>query len=225
MSFKEFVCSGIEKIEGACSVYARTMDKTEVKIMSTCGSDRTMDDVVEDYVGRGWTKTVKAGGVVVEKTTKVTKATVAKVKEKAPLVAVANVAKATVAKVKEKTSVPAVAVAKAAVTVKDKVKDKVTKDKTNKEILDDMAQDKDLAAALHYVYMNPCIKVTVTEIQDSKDVVCDGSAPLVSTRLKNDSALKAGMCGQARKPAPMSAMSRMKSFVLKATSTKLVTVS
>ena len=187
MSFKEFVCSGIEKIEGVCSVYARTMDKTEVKIMSTCGSDRTMDDVVEDYVGRGWTKTVKAGGVVVEKTTAAATTVATKVKDVVPMV------------------VP-------------------TRKKTTKDILNELAQDKALAAAMQYVYMNPCIKVTVTEIQDSKDVVCDGKAPLVSTRLKNDSALKAGV-GSMRKPAPMSAMSRMKSFVLKATSTKLVTVS
>jgi len=164
------------------------MDKTEVKIMSTCGSDRAIDDVVEDYASRGWTSVKHAGGVVVEKTTAAATTVATKVKDVVPMV------------------VPA-------------------RKKTTKDVLDELAQDKDLAAALHYVYMNPCIKVTVTEIKESMDVVCDGKAPLVSTRLKNDSALKAGMCGQARKPAPMSAMSRMKSFVLKATSTKLVTVS
>lgn len=178
MSFKDVLVS-------ACGVYARAMNKTEEKIMSTCGSDRAIDEVVGDYSSRGWTSVKRASGVVVEKVTAATSTVVGKVK--APMVV-------------------------------------APKTKTTKDILNDMAQDEALAAALQYVYMNPCIKVTVTDIKP--DVVnCDGRAPMVYAGRENNAARKAGACTQGRKPASMSMGARLRSFVAKGVSTPLVTVS
>ena len=185
MSFKEKMKKALDVVKGACSKCVSVTDKAEEKIMSACGSDRTMDDVIKDYTSRGWTSVKKAGGVAVEKTTGATTAVVKKVQEKAPLV------------------IP-------------------TKKRTTKDILDEMAQDKDLAAALQYVYMNPCIKVTVTEI---KDVNCDGRAPMVCGRGKNNGAYQVGVGTQGKTPATKSMGARMTSFIKKATGTKLVTVS
>ena len=174
----------VSKAQMAASVYVRAIDATEDTIMHACGSDRTMDKVVEDYTSRGWTSVKKASNVVMEKTTVVVK----KVKEKAPMV-------------KFKT-------------------------KTTQQVLDDLAQDEDLAAALRFVHDNPCIKVDVVEIKDipPKDVNCDGKPPMVCVAVRNDAALKAGVCDVRHNPASMSMVSRMVLFVRKATDTPLVTV-
>ena len=184
MSFKEYAATAMSKVEAACSAYARLTDAAEEKIMHACGSDRTMDEVVEDYTSRGWTSVKKCSGVAVEKTVIVAK----KVKEKAPMIKLGK--------------------------------------KTTQQVLDDLAQDKDLAAALRYVYMHPCIKVKVTEIHDEpvKGINCDGKAPMVRTGGHNNGALKAGVCDGGKAPAPISMVSRMNSFMGKVASTKLVTV-
>ena len=180
MSFKDVLAR-------ACGMYSRAMNRTEEKIMSTCGSDRTIDEVVGDYSSRGWTSVKRAGGVVVEKTTAAATVVVDKVRAKAPMV------------------IP-------------------TRKKTTKDILHELAQDKALAAALQYVYMNPCIPVKVTEIKPEV-INCDGRAPMVYAGGENNSAYKAGVCTQGRKPGNMSMGARLKSFVSRGVDTPLVTVS
>ncbi len=137
--------------------------------------------------------------------------------------------------VKDKTITASKAVAK---KIKDipmvKMPTLKKKERTQKDVLAELAHDEDLAAALSYIHKtNNCIEVVSVEVVDtpthtpisvapSAPVVCDGSAPMARVRINDNIAPVHGVaCEPGLTPAPMSIARRMYSFVRKATGTPM----
>jgi len=78
----------------------------------------------------------------------------------------------------------------------------------------ELACDAALAAALRYVYMNPCIKVHVTLASiATKPIIIDGSAPVAKLAPSFNAASQAGMTTYMPCPVSTPVLYRMKRFV------------